>query len=64
VEIVAAGPASDVDAGPASCEVCGDPIIGPHVVCTACRTPFHRDCWTFVGGCSTFGCTCKQCVSA
>lgn len=38
------------------CEVCGDPITGTHVVCTRCHTPFHRDCWEFVGGCSTFGC--------
>jgi hypothetical protein len=64
VEIVTAGPAEAEDAGPVECEVCGDPIGGPHVVCTACRTPFHRDCWTFVGGCSTFGCACKQCASA
>jgi hypothetical protein len=64
VEIVAAGPAAGEEAGPAECEVCGDPIAGPHVVCESCRTPFHRDCWTFVGGCSTFGCTSKRCAPA
>jgi hypothetical protein len=64
IAIVAAGPASDEESGPPECEVCGDPIVGGHVVCTACRTPFHRDCWTFVGGCSTFGCTNKQCAPA
>ena len=64
IAIVAAGPAPENEAGPPECEVCGDPIVGPHVICTACRTPFHRDCWTFVGGCSTFGCTNKQCAPA
>jgi hypothetical protein len=61
VTIVAAGPAAGDDAdGPPMCEVCGDPIEGPHVVCVACRTPFHKDCWVFVAGCSTFGCRGKQ----
>jgi hypothetical protein len=64
IEIVAAGPASIEDAGPPQCEVCGDPIDGLHVVCTSCKTPFHRDCWTFIGGCSTYGCASKHCVSA
>lgn len=64
IDIVAAGQAADEEAGPPGCEVCGDPITGLHVVCTTCRTPFHRDCWTFVGGCSTFGCQGKQCASA
>lgn len=64
IAIVAAGPAPEEEAGPPECEVCGDAIVGPHVVCTACRTPFHRDCWTFVGGCSTFGCLGKQCAPA
>ncbi len=62
--IVDVGPAEAADAGPPLCEVCGDPIKGAHVACTACKTPFHRDCWTFIGGCSTFGCTCKTCVTA
>jgi hypothetical protein len=62
VAIVGVGPA-DAREGPPKCEVCGDPIAGAHVTCTLCRTPFHRDCWTFIGGCSTFGCTSKSCVS-
>ena len=62
IDIVAAGPASD-DEGPPQCEVCGDPITGLHVVCAVCKTPFHRDCWTFIGACSTYGCPSKQCVS-
>ena len=42
--------------GPVLCEVCGDPIDDLHVACELCHTPCHRDCWAFVGGCSTFGC--------
>lgn len=39
------------------CKVCGEPIgEGPIIVCSACRTPHHRDCWEFVGACSIYGC--------
>jgi hypothetical protein len=61
IEIVAVGPSSPEDAGPPVCEVCGDPIASAHVACASCKTPFHRDCWTFIGGCSTFGCASKHC---
>jgi hypothetical protein len=65
IEVVAAGAAEPEDAdGPPACKVCGVGIEGDHVVCASCRTPFHRDCWGFVGGCSTFGCTSKQCQPA
>jgi hypothetical protein len=57
-------PAGPALGAPPGCEVCGDPIDGPHVVCTRCETPCHRDCWTFVGGCSTFGCNGRQCRPA
>lgn len=63
IAIMDVGPATREDSGPAKCEVCGDPIEGLHVLCAVCKTPFHRDCWTFIGGCSTYGCQCKQCVS-
>jgi hypothetical protein len=63
IDVVEVGPAAPEEAGPPMCEVCGDPITAVHVKCALCRTPFHRDCWTFVGGCSTFGCPSKQCVS-
>jgi hypothetical protein len=46
------------------CEVCGEPIVTAHVACVVCKTPYHRDCWTFVGGCSTYGCPSKQCKAA
>jgi hypothetical protein len=63
VAIVAAGPASAEDAGPSMCKVCGDPIgDAPRVQCATCRTPHHRDCWEFVGGCSIFGCKGKTAI--
>lgn len=61
VEIVSVSDDESDPAAPPRCDVCGDPIEGLHVVCTVCRTPFHRDCWTFVGACSTFGCSSKTC---
>jgi hypothetical protein len=61
VEVVSVGPAA-VEEGPPTCKVCGDPIVEYHVVCASCRTPHHRDCWTFIGGCSIFGCNSKQCA--
>lgn len=63
VAILAAGPASVEDAGPAMCKVCGEPIAGmPKVLCMTCRTPHHRDCWEFIGSCSVFGCKGKACL--
>ncbi|WP_435019283.1 RING finger protein [Tundrisphaera sp. TA3] len=63
VAIVDAGPAAPEDAGPPICKVCGVEIgDDPRVVCTACRTPHHRDCWEFIGACSIFGCKGKSCV--
>jgi hypothetical protein len=64
VTVVGVGPTPIEEAGPPLCKVCGEAIAEHHVVCTACRTPHHRDCWVFVGGCSIFGCNNKQCVSA
>ncbi len=63
IDIVNAGAADAQDTGPPQCEVCGDAIEGLHVLCAVCKTPFHRDCWTFIGGCSTYGCPSKQCVA-
>ncbi|HEV3164145.1 MAG TPA: hypothetical protein VGZ22_08945 [Isosphaeraceae bacterium] len=63
IAIVGVGPAPIEEAGPPMCKVCGESINLHHVVCTTCRTPHHRDCWVFVGGCSIFGCNGKQCTS-
>ncbi len=66
ISIVAAGPSSPADdpsVGPPLCKVCGEPISGSHVLCSTCRTPCHRDCWSFVGSCSIFGCQSKNCTA-
>jgi hypothetical protein len=55
VEVVEVGTADTLSAPPV-CEVCGCPIVGEHVACSACGTPCHADCWAYVGRCSTFGC--------
>ena len=48
------------DSGPAICKVCGEPILaGAVIVCAACNTPHHRDCWEYVGACSIYGCNGK-----
>jgi hypothetical protein len=60
ITVVGVGPAAPEDAGPAVCKVCGDPIPEVHVICVSCQTPHHRDCWTFIGGCSIYGCHGKQ----
>jgi hypothetical protein len=65
IDIVADGAAAvDRAAGPLMCIVCGDPILAAHVVCVHCKTPHHRDCWMFIGACSTFGCQGKVSVPA
>ncbi len=38
------------------CQICGEPIVDGLVFCRTCKTPHHRDCWQYVGRCSTFGC--------
>ena len=43
-----------------NCLVCGEAINGSEVMCQSCRTPHHRDCWHYVGGCSVFGCGGKN----
>lgn len=39
-----------------NCQVCGDPVAEDRVSCRNCRTPHHRECWEYLGGCSTFAC--------
>jgi Prokaryotic RING finger family 1 len=42
----------------ATCPVCQTTIEPgePTLVCPACDQVHHRDCWTDVGGCATYGC--------
>jgi hypothetical protein len=64
IDIVAAGAAAVEDAGPPICQVCGEAIIAPWVLCGTCKTPHHRDCWDFIGACSIYGCNGKRSVPA
>lgn len=40
----------------ARCLVCGEGLVIDLVYCRRCKTPHHRDCWDYSGGCSTYGC--------
>ena len=48
----------------AVCRVCGEELHGAIVLCRNCRTPCHRDCWKYFGGCATYGCGGRKCQSA
>ena len=46
--------------GDAVCQICGC-AIGPEQaveVCPEpkCRSPYHRECWDYLGGCARYGC--------
>lgn len=60
ISIVERGEIWDEDAGPPICKVCGEPIEASAVIiCAACNTPHHRDCWEYIGACSIYGCNGK-----
>jgi hypothetical protein len=60
IAIVDRADAVDPADGPPICKVCGEPIEGHDaIVCAACNTPHHRDCWEYVGACSIYGCNGK-----
>lgn len=65
ITIKEVGAANFAETGPPICKVCGDPILpkARRVVCAACRTPYHHDCWEYIGGCSIFGCQGKMSVA-
>jgi hypothetical protein len=48
----------------AMCQICGEEIQDGAVLCVSCKTPHHRDCWDYYGGCSTYGCGGRRCVAA
>jgi len=39
-----------------TCQVCGMPMKSNTVHCETCQTPHHRDCWKYLGHCSTYAC--------
>jgi Prokaryotic RING finger family 1 len=60
IAIVDRTDAWEEDSGPPICKVCGEPIAaGAVIICAACNTPHHRDCWEYVGACSIYGCNGK-----
>jgi len=40
----------------AKCQICWESLGADHVICRTCKTPHHRDCWTYAGCCSVFAC--------
>lgn len=46
--------------GPPVCQVCGDEISADLVQCRSCKSPHHKECWTYYGACSTYGCGEKR----
>ena len=41
----------------ARCSVCGFSINDNYLCCTACKTPYHNDCWDYMWHkCSIYGC--------
>ena len=44
-----------VDAAGGICQVCGTQME-EQVRCARCDTPHHRECWEYMGACSTFAC--------
>jgi hypothetical protein len=45
-----------LDVAHAICQICGESITENPVLCRACKTPHHQDCWVYYGRCSTYGC--------
>jgi hypothetical protein len=62
IEFVGTGPAEakEPDAVDSQCQICGEPLAKDLVWCAACKTPHHRECWEYFGGCSTYACGHKK----
>ncbi|MEX2173179.1 MAG: RING finger protein, partial [Pirellulaceae bacterium] len=52
--------AAEPDAVDSRCQVCGEPLAADLVWCGSCKTPHHRECWQYFGGCSTYACGHKH----
>ena len=46
-----------------ACPVCGTTMAEGVVRCESCRTPHHRECWTYMGRCSTYACKGRRSVA-
>lgn len=39
-----------------ACPICRVAVGGDAAICSSCRTPSHRECWAYNGGCATYAC--------
>lgn len=44
----------------AICMVCGMNVQSQGVSCVKCKTRHHRDCWEYIGKCSTYACRSRK----
>ena len=45
-----------MDTSNATCQICLNPLAMRVVYCSGCVTPHHKECWDYLGGCSTYAC--------
>lgn len=49
------------DSAEVCCQICGvPPAANERVLCAACGTPHHLECWDYNQGCAIYGCRCRQ----
>lgn len=53
---IAPGAPPPIDISGATCQVCLHPLAVRVVYCDGCVTPHHKECWDYLGGCSTYAC--------
>jgi hypothetical protein len=46
-----------------ACPVCGASTSEHAIRCESCRTPHHRECWDYMGRCTTYACNGKRFVA-
>lgn len=60
---ISVGALAKPDVSNADCLVCGDPIDeSNYSKCARCSSPYHVDCWNYVGHCSIFACLSNKSV--
>ncbi len=58
IEFVVSDAAQTIEG--ALCCVCCEQLAEGVVFCVRCKTPHHRECWEYSGGCSTYGCGARM----
>jgi hypothetical protein len=46
-----------------ACPVCGTRTSERAIRCETCHTPHHRECWQYMGSCTTYACNGKRFVA-